>query len=141
MEGHKAVQGGTIDDVYVDGVSITRGSPRHHVWTLISEWWPTPTTCPCSGGGNLPSFVGDDYYCESAIASGVHSSVLYTDDPIWDGQGCTSGESDCCAIPDLPWFHKDLGSSTTDYIELRSCSDQATDNEDTPVSLYEIYVQ
>ena len=39
---------------------------------------------------------------------------------------CTSGESDCCADPDLPWFHKDLPSSTNDYIELRICGNEET---------------
>ena len=134
------IRSGTIDGAYVDGVSITRGSPRQHVWTLVNQWSAETPGCPCSGGGNLASFIGDDYYCESGV-SGSLSSVLYTDDPLWDGQGCSGGESDCCANPDLPWFHKDLSSSTTDYIELRICGDENTSNEDTPVALYEIYVQ
>ena len=38
--------------------------------------------------------------------------------PIWDGQGCTSGKSGCCANSDLPWFHKDLSPSTTTTLNL-----------------------
>lgn len=35
----------TIDQPYVDGVSITHGSPRQHIWTLGAAW--TPNFCPC----------------------------------------------------------------------------------------------
>ena len=134
--------GGTIDDIYVDGVSITRGSPRQHVWTLSNPFTESSTTCPCSGGSVLSSFVGDDYYCESALSSTVGwTPIVYTSDPLWDGQECNAAESSCCEDSDLPWFYKDLGSSTTDYIELRICGDQEPTNEDSTVSLYEIYVQ
>lgn len=66
---------------------------------------------------------------------------LYPDDPLWDGEGCGGDEGPCCNVPGIPWFHKVLPSPTTDYIELRVCADQGTGDEDTPVSLYEIYVK
>ena len=136
-------KGGSINDAYIDGVSITRGSPRQHVWTLI-DLWNLHARCPCAGGIALVgSIFGDDYYCESGspLAGTYDTSVVHTDDPLWDGHGCTSFESGCCANPDPPWFHKELSSCTTDYIELRICGGEDTVNEDTPVSLYEIYVQ
>ena len=43
-------------------------------------------------------------------------------------------------VTGIPWFHKVLNSHTTDYIELKVCGDTNTD-EDTPVSLYELYVK
>ena len=42
-----------IDGIYVDGVSITRGSPRQHIWTYaigLQETIPLdyPFQCPCA---------------------------------------------------------------------------------------------
>ena len=137
-----------INSYYVDGVSITRGSPRQHVWTLANAVFDNYNNspqwiCPCSPGSSqtLPSFVGNHYFCESGNHASYWSPVLYTSDPLWDGQGCGSNEA-CCAAPGLPWFHRDYGNTTTtDYIELRVCADQEITNEDSPVSFYEIYVK
>uniref|UniRef100_A0A1X7TG94 Uncharacterized protein n=1 Tax=Amphimedon queenslandica TaxID=400682 RepID=A0A1X7TG94_AMPQE len=132
---------------YVDGVSITRGSPRQHVWTLVGGVGETNSLpkniCPCatSATQQVQSFIGDHYFCESGVAA-MWTEQLYTSDPLWDGQGCGSAESPCCNVPGIPWFHRDYGNTTTtDYIELRVCGDERTSNEDTPVSYYEIYVQ
>ena len=72
---------------------------------------------------------------------GSFAAQLYTRDPLWDGKGCGSLESNCCSAPGLPWFNKVLNSTTNDYIELRVCADQDTGNEDAPVSFYELYVK
>ena len=138
-----------LNSYYVDGVSITRGSPRQHVWTLANgitdsynnnpQW-----ICPCSNGSSqtVPSFVGNHYFCESGNHASSWFSILYTSDPLWDGQGCGVLEATCCAASGIPWFHRDYGNATTtDYIELRVCSNQENTNEDTPVSFYEIYVK
>ena len=138
-----------INSHYVDGVSITHGSPRQHVWTLASGLTDSYNNnprwiCPCSNGSNqtVPSFVGNHYFCESGNHAMSWTNTLYTSDPLWDGQGCGSLESSCCNVPGIPWFHRDYGSNTTtDYIELRVCGSQANTNEDTPVSFYEIYVK
>ena len=139
-----------INSYYVDGVSITRGSPRQHVWTLMAGVTGSSTTeypynCPCSSGSlqgpKIQSFVGNDYYCESGAGSSW-THILYTSDPLWDGQGCASLETACCNVPGIPWFHRDYGNTTTtDYLELRVCADQDTSDEDAPVGFYEIYVQ
>ena len=134
---------------YVDGVSITRGSPRQHVWTLMAGVFGNIVghldyICPCANDSTqqAQSFVGDHYFCETAIVSGYYQQQLYTSDPLWDGQGCGSTETACCNVPGIPWFHRDYGNTTTtDYIELRVCGDEGTANEDTPVSYYEIYVK
>ena len=62
----------TIDNPYVDGVSITHGaSPRKHIWTYsagVYENETSPASCPCTGSGTSPPpFVGSDYYCESGL--------------------------------------------------------------------------
>ena len=132
-----------INTNYVDGVSITHGSPRQHVWTLICGWNEVSGSCPCSSNPSVP-FVGSNYFCESGnkLPNNGYSYSLFTGDPLWDGQGCGGGEASCCSAPGLPWFHRDYGNvTTTDYIELRLCGDEDTSNEDTPVSFYEIYIQ
>ncbi|XP_019856819.1 PREDICTED: uncharacterized protein LOC109585263 [Amphimedon queenslandica] len=133
-----------LNSYYVDGVSITRGSPRQHVWTLANGLMDTynnypHANCPCSIGSlqTVPSFVGNHYFCESGNHDSGYSQILYTSDPLWDGQGCGSLESPCCNVPGIPWFHRDYGSTTTtDYIELRVCGNGgATNNEDSGTSI------
>ena len=135
---------------YVDGVSITRGSPRQHVWTLIAGFTQFDSqtfgsfNCPCFAGSvqQIQSFVGNHSFCESGTAAESPANVLYISDPLWDGEGCGSDETACCSVPGLPWFHRDYGNTTTtDYLELRVCADEDTANEDVPVGYYEIYVK
>ena len=134
-----------IDSYYVDGVSITRGFPRQHVWTLMGAVLEATTLCPCYSGSpqksTLQSFIGSDYFCESGNSDGTWKYVFYRSDPLWDGKGCGSLEGACCAAPGLLWFHKTLDNVTSDYIELRVCGDQSTEDEDTPIHFYEIYVK
>ena len=79
-----------IESHYVDGVSITYGSnPRQHIWTYVGGWAETRLDsigCPCNNGSSVPppSFVGNDYYCESALNAAPWSYILYADDPLWD---------------------------------------------------------
>eukprot|EP00731_Ephydatia_muelleri_P003763 Em0001g3763a len=86
-----------VEDSYVDGVSITYGSPekRQHVYTYAAgvsekqDW----DACPCAGGGvSAPSFVGSDYYCESGNPNAIFSTVWYSSDVLWDGQQCGGNE-------------------------------------------------
>ena len=136
-----------IDSYYVDGVSITQGHPRKHVWTLINGVYESNAgydNCPCntpSGGVQPPSFVGNDYFCESGNPDSYLSVVLYSNDTLWDGEGCGTQEGNCCAASsDLPWFHKRF-TSTSEYLELRVCGSEPITNEDVPISFYELYVK
>ena len=133
-----------IDDPYVDGISITHGSPRQHLWTLMGFYTETKPSCPCSDGStdaSLPSFIGEDYFCESGNPNTTWPFILYKDDLLWDGEQCGGLEGPCCSTPCVPWFHKVFPSYTGDDIELRVCSDQSTRADDTPISLYEIYIK
>ena len=138
-----------INGVYLDGVSITRGSPRKHVWSYIAGYRSDSTsgsTCPCNTGvtntNTVQSFVGEDYYCESGTDSNPSKSQVYSADPLWDGNNCPSKEAPCCTGTGLPWFFRDYGNAIiTDYIELRVCGNSGWNDEDTPVQLYEIYVK
>ena len=110
-----------INSYYADGVSITRGSPRQHVWTLIAGLHESSNStysgdgsfnCPCAQGSpqnlTLQSFIGNDYFCESGnpATDGSVQSILYASDPLWDGKGCGIFEGVCCAAPGLPWFNR-----------------------------------
>ena len=136
-----------INRAYIDGVSITRGSPRQHVWSYIAGYQSnsnSSNTCPCNTGATntVPPFVGEHYYCESGKNGSPNRNSIYTADPLWDGNNCLSNEAPCCTGTGLPWFFRDYGNATiTDYIELRVCGNQGHGNEDTPVQLYEIYVK
>ena len=142
-----------IDEPYVDGISLTYGSPRQHIWTFATSEYDTYTgdkndMCPCTTAFNskqiTQSFVGGDYYCESACtadsASGCNTHALHTGDRLWDGKDCGPAEVGCCSSIQ-PWFHKILDCITSDDIELRICSNGNTNQEDTAVELYEIYVR
>ena len=102
------------------------------------------SSCPCSQGATqiVQSFIGNDYFCESGNPDSHDTSgKLLINDPLWDGKGYGSLEQTCCQAPGLPWFHKVPNSTTTNYIEMRVCGDEGTNNEDVPVNYYEIYVK
>ena len=127
--------GCTIDQQYVDGVSITHGSPRQHIWTLGAGH--DSNSCPCGDGASLPhfpSFVGQDYFCD------IEDRNSYTyDSRLWDGHSCRYDGERCCEKAN--WFCKDLPQSTTDDIEFRVCADERRANEDVYIEYAEIYVQ
>ena len=138
----------TIDDSYVDGVTITHGQlPRQHIWTFaaaLSETNANKWVCPCTRSdipytGFVPPFIGQDYFCETGTRN-QYQGILYTDDPLWDGQGC-GGISTCCSFNNPPWFCKQLPQPTTDNIELRICATDAISNEDTPLEIVDMYIK
>ena len=140
----------SIDNTYVEGISLTHGcNPRKHIWTFaagldeVGDRLPA-LNCPCtnrnlsSSATPPPSFVGDDYFCDTGSAESFQH-IFYGDDPLWDGAGC-GPLNDCCTLNNPPWFRKQLPSATADDIEMRICRSPAPD-EDTPVENIEIYVQ
>ena len=141
-------QRNNINGAYVDGVSITCGSPRMHIWTFMAALHENyfyengKDECPCAPNSPvvIPAFIGNYYFCESGCPGQFEYNVLYTD-PLWDGKQRGKIEKPCCLAPGIPWFYKKLKSPKSDYIELRVCADQDQSNEDSPVSYYEIYVK
>ena len=137
----------SIDDHYVDGVSITLGSPRKHVWTYaagISDSGSSSTGnyCPCADivGPAPPSFVSDHYYCESGNTGDIDPDIYYTTDPLWDGFNC-SISANCCAHADMPWFSRHFTVAQETYIETRICRNEGFSNEGTLVESMELYIQ
>ena len=139
----------TIDGAYVDGVSVTHGSPQQHIWTFAAgaaEGIPTwPTVCPCDASIDirLPPFVGEDYFCESGVNEAWGGSRHYTfhsTDTLWDGEDCLPS-SMCCSQHNPPYFIKQLPTPTTDDIEARVCLFYSPTHADIAVELVELYVQ
>ena len=143
----------SIDGPYVDGVSLTYGTPRQHIWTFANALDEYPhyfnSKCPCTNVTmqdvtKTPSFIGNDYFCETGVPPGqpYEHSVFYPDDPLWDGRGC-GPTSTCCTFNDPPWFCKQLTQPTNADLEIRLCSVYIATAENTPgpIELIEIYTK
>ena len=140
----------TIDGAYANGVSVTHGTPRNHIWTFVaglSEGNPTaPWVCPCDATRtiSIPPFVGNDSFCESGVHDPWHSVgpriILHSNDPLWDGEDCLPS-STCCSQRNPPYFTKQLPTPTTDDIEARICLSWPLSIANLAVELVELYVQ
>ena len=147
-----------IDGIYVFGVSLTHGqSPHQHIWTFTgardeSSGERSTFKCPCvnpnlSPAPTLSSFIGNDYFCDTAFETAWNTVPNYqsiqVSDPLWDGEGC-GPTSTCCYDSQRevnpPWFVKTLSSPTTDAIEMRLCA-PAGSPYTTPIEIFELYVQ
>ena len=65
----------TLEEVYIDGVSITHGSPRQHIWSFIASSGETHTGCrgcPCytEFTGAHVLFIGQNFFCDSGAETG-----------------------------------------------------------------------
>lgn len=133
-----------INEPYLDGVSITYGSPRKHIWSFLAgkkEDGAGKYSCPCNvdSTATVQSFVGNDYFCESARPTTDTPLMLFVDDPLWDGAGCGGTEGPCCETPGIPVFHQTLGQSVDDELEIRICAKGSTSDRDSPIKKYDIY--
>ena len=79
---HVATAGESIDVAYVDGVSITLGDPRKHVWTYVMLYCSATAVSLImiviyivlvllAEDLNHLHFVSDRYYCESGNVGAV----------------------------------------------------------------------
>lgn len=119
----------SINDGYLDGVSLTRGSPRQHIWS-----WATGnldprsrSPCPCDNryDQDPPSFVENNYFCN-------YGTIL------WNGQDCGDG---CCTFNSPPYFTATLPVPTSDNLEVRICSISRTPGIGVHISRLQLYVQ
>ena len=144
-------RGLTVDDNYVDGISLTHGrNPRKHIWTFAAALHEVLSSnnllsvCPCTNINStasipIPPYVGSDYFCDTGSES-RYQHIFYPNDPLWDGQGCGRLNT-CCAFNNPPWFMKEVSTSTSDDIEMRLCADSARTDEDINFESVELYVQ
>ncbi len=121
--------GYSVEDMYVDGISVTVGAPgaREHLFTLavgITTQNDSSYACPAQTGPAAQSFVGSDYLCDSGNANSGWTGIWYTPD-LFDAQ----------------WFEVDRGVSSTEDVEVRLMSNQDSSNEDVGVEWMEIYVR
>ena len=134
----------SINGPYVDGLSITLGNPRKHVWTYavgVSDDRDAAATCPCAAVPGAPAhvFIGNDYYCESG-STGSQSPIAYTNDPLWDGDGCIHANNNCCTNPSMPWFFRQFSMPQNENIEARLCRDESYSSEATLIDQLQLYI-
>ena len=105
----------TINDNYVDGISLTYGneSNRTHIWTFIGDEEVNNLRCP----RNVPEFVGSNYSCLK-----------------WRGF-CSRSPNPCSYK-----FFRELQRPVSEDIEMRLCQDQRLTHEGIGVENLEIYV-
>ena len=139
----------SIDSSFLDGIVLTYGSPRFHIWSFVAghdQINNREENCPCNLETSIqhviPSYVQNDYFCDSGHNLATQPSLIYhVSDPLWDvdGAGCVQGS--CCQFNSPPWFCKDLPHPTSEDIELRLCLDDVIADEDAPFEVVEIYIQ
>ena len=132
--------GQTLEGAYVDGLSVTMGSPRNHIWTFaagLSKYISNSNNCPCAlyHGYAAPPFVEEEYYCKSG-SNGTYSNQRYLDDPLWDSQGCAVGSTFCNRSG--PWLTTTLNHTVSNDIEVRMCFYHSNGN--IGVDELEIYI-
>ena len=118
----------TLEDNYVDGVSLTHGSnPRNHIWTFVAGESTTPNCNACNT--RRPAFIGNDFSCEINVFC-EFGDICF--DQLWNGgpQQCVGNAA----------FYRQLSQPTAEDIEMRVCRDEMRNNEDILVTLVEIYV-
>ena len=130
--------GNEINEPYVDGVSVTYGFPRQHIWTLYGggsedRCCETPATT-----FQPPSFIEKNYFCD---IGNVWRDISFTTPPMWDDEANCPNDDACCAPQSGMCFNTTLTVPTIEYIEIRICADQSSGDEDTPLELVEIYVK
>ncbi len=140
-----------LEDVYIDGVSITHGAAgsRQHIWSFVNALHETDPNyrlywnCACTNTNfnwpyQVPSFIGNKYFCDTGhTGPSYSSSATYPSNPLWDGQGCGPTNA-CCEFNTPPWFCTTLPQPTTDDIELRICFERPHVAVD--ITLVDIYV-
>ena len=135
----------SIDSHFLDGIVLTYGSPRCHIWSFVAGSDQRRNDiygCPCNSGsfsGTIPPYVQNDYFCDSGSYTSSIPRIYHVNDPLWDGAGCVQGS--CCQFNSPPWFCKDLPHPTSEDIELRRCSSANITDEDTLFEVVDIYIQ
>jgi len=124
----------SLDDVYVDGISITTAeTPRRHLWTFAAGLYKATSRgcgncCPCDNGRAAPDLVGDNWTCETGndSADWMNGAPIYLTDVLWDADGDAHGPG-CTPVAEPGWFEVRLDEPTTAQIEVRIMADSCDD--------------
>ena len=131
----------------VDGITITYGNPLSHVWTYVADVNESgPFSCynttsqSCSDTDTpTKNLVHTNFYCESGTS--MPSETWFTNDPLWDGDGCGGHEGPCCNHTRQPWFQTNTRTPTMADISAWVCLDEDTSDENVGIEQLEIYVK
>ena len=137
----------SLSQHYLTGLSITQGPLGYndsHIWSFaagLREEGSATCNCPCAKhpGQSPPSYVGTDYYCDTATVI-FGSQLWYTNNTLWDGKGCYPG-TNCCDDTRLPWFWRTLKQETNNDITVRWCADRVLAATNFGTELFEIYIR
>ncbi len=142
----------SLEENYLSGLSVTHGPAgnRTHIWSFVGADSELNTAyplfiCPCTNTDiswpfEVPKFVGMDYFCDTGNDGPGKYTQYYTEDPLWDGEGCGPA-STCCFPKSSPWFCKHLPRSTSDDLEIRLCNYVGDWAEDIIVTHIDIYIK
>lgn len=138
----------TIDQVYVDGVSLTHGSAGNlnHIWTFAAAGFESTSNpssdfnCPCYGGEGPPAEVGVDFFCEAGVGDvdPLPTGDLLND-LLWDGQMCTTDS--CCAQNGPPYFTTRLDNPTDDAIDARLIFETEATQDNVLITRIDLFVR
>jgi hypothetical protein len=116
----------TIDDAYMDGISITHGptNNRKHVYTFAADY---------SRFSSSPvPFVGNNWITDLIYPHECFSTKLF------DGQSCRFKHS--CSVSGQPFFCLTVATEVKEQIELRLCRDSDRGNEDVALGEVELFI-
>jgi hypothetical protein len=130
-----APPGVSVDVAYVDGVSVTTGAPRVHLFTLAASHEGTDNDCPCDDGGapDPPPAIGDRWSCDRSAQTGVFDVA----NPLWDDV------QRCLPLDQLDRYFQSapLPAAVLDPIDVRLQIDDAANDEDLALMHLELYVR
>ena len=116
----------TIDEAYVDGISITHGVQRKHVYTYAAEYRQY-------SAGTVVPFVGTNWLTDNFPRDSCFTTRLF------DGKHCQVKHA--CSLSGQPWFCHTLPVPTKDRIEVRLCRDSDRNNEDIALEQLELFIR
>ena len=112
----------SIDYAYLDGVSISSGLPRTHIWSYAvgHHQGAKDVGCPCDTNSSqeIPDYVNDNYYCDTGFLKHPNLQIAW-DKPLWNGEGCESKKTTCCNRHG--WFYREI-PKTQNFLEVRTCT-------------------
>lgn len=114
----------SLNENYLDGISITSGMPRRHIWSYVAG------QCPCTEG--KPSYVRNHYSCGFRADDCPISGICTL--PIW-------GRTGKCLSYNLPWFYRETEFSVLDDVEVRVCGNPHVGNEQILIGVVQVFVQ
>ncbi|MBK9643986.1 MAG: hypothetical protein IPO67_02335 [Deltaproteobacteria bacterium] len=133
MNAFYYAEGRGLDDLYVDGLSITRGAEgsREHLYTFaigMTTKGSSDYDCPAQGGNPPPDYVGEAYACGSANTTYGWIYAWYSS-PVFSALSTLSAAS----------------AASTDDVELRLMADEESgthnNSEDIGLSSLKVMVR